>query len=126
MAVKEKIAIFEDEVEWAEVLKDELEAQGHTVKVVASTRSGITEGVADVVANGFSMVFTDGNLDPFDASGKDGSRITQELKTRVPSVVVLGYSTAPDKIVGTTRNFNKTEDDPNDIATYVTNLPVRS
>lgn len=86
-----KILVIDDEPEVAEVVRDILASEGHTVEVALSGR----EGVALAAAAEYDLVFTD--LGMPDMSGWDVAERLAETCPDLPVALVTGWGTTLDE-----------------------------
>ena len=86
-----RILVIDDETEIAEVVKDALSAEGHTVETALTG----TEGVRLASASHYDLVFTD--LGMPDMTGWEVAQRIQEGDPKVPVVLVTGWGASLDQ-----------------------------
>jgi CheY-like chemotaxis protein len=86
-----KVAIFEDDKTYQDILKMILEEMGVSVVLLAATMDEAVAAIPTLEKKGVTHVFLDGNLSP-GTSGEDGVRLNEKIKQQAPAVLTVGLS----------------------------------
>ena len=92
MPPKAEVAIFEDDKDWQQMIKETLEDEGHRVVLTASNIKDALEATKKLKDLGVQVATVDGNLNDYEANGNDGQAIIAAIKANAPGVRTVGMS----------------------------------
>lgn len=92
MPPKAEVAVFEDDKNWQEIIKDILEDAGHRVVITATNIKDALEATKKLKELGVQVATIDGNLNSYEVSGNDGQAIIAAIKANAPGVKTVGMS----------------------------------
>lgn len=100
------VFMVEDDEQWRDINRSNLERAGHKVVAEATTRAEALEQVGKLGELGVNVAVIDGNLDTLDGVfGGDGQAVLAAIRQLAPGVKVVGM--AGDTIRGADINVGK-------------------
>ena len=121
-----KVAVFEDEPRWVEMLTQDIEDSGHKVAGIATTLPealGLISTLEELQA-----ALVDGNLDPSKHDGEDGKTILEELRKKFGAEVYTICISAANELPGSDLHLSKSDKltDPRNLADALIKLSSES
>lgn len=92
MPEKARVFVAEDDPDFLDTLKLELESAGHTVVLSASTLESALEAIQTFPELGVQVASIDGNLERGVVSGSDGLQLVATIRNIAPNVRIIGMS----------------------------------
>lgn len=110
MPEKARVFVAEDNPNYLNAFKGQLETAGHSVLLTATTLRDALGAVQQFEQLRIQVAIIDGNLDPNDTSGYDGQRIVDAIGRLAPNIKIVGMSSSSIKGVTVDlgkRNYHK-------------------
>ncbi len=116
-----KVGIFEDDVDWRELLTEIVEDSGHSVAVAVRDMDEARAAIDDLEEGSLDVAIVDGNLNPNESTGADGAEITRLLHKKLGAITVIGFS-GINQIAGVDHSLSKAGDPDKEIPAIITGL----
>ena len=87
-----KVFFVEDDADSREIATEFLQMKGHSVVETASSLNDALSKIPKLNKKGVNVAVVDGNLSEGDESGRDGERVSREIKAQHPNIAVIGHA----------------------------------